>query len=108
MNHATLYIGIEKDSAGKPIDPEKRAQGLAFMRLAAARRFGGYTLTNCVGGWTNPANEVIEEGAVRLDLYTDVSVVNIKAFARDVMRELDQVGIVLEMQVSNAEYLEKA
>ncbi len=33
--------------------------------------FGGYTLTESVGGWVSPENELIEETSYKLEVITD-------------------------------------
>jgi hypothetical protein len=75
------------------------------LRKIAANMFGGYTLTHVEGGWVSPQGELIMEGAVRVDLYTDATREQIEAFARVCMGELSQAQVILEIQASSATLL---
>jgi len=96
----------KKDGSGQPLPPLVKGAGLHFLRRRAAERFGGYTLTNCAGGWINGTGELVEEGVIRLDLYTRAARKQIEKYARDCMRELHQASVVLEIEYSNANILD--
>ena len=102
MKHATLYVGVEKDGGGKPLNPVVKARAMLHIRKTAATMFGGYTLTHIEGGWVNPQGELIMEGAVRLDLYAEAANEQFGAFARLCMKELYQAQVILEIQESGA------
>lgn len=109
MRHVLLFVGIERDGDGKQIDPAVRSNALKELRESAAREFGGYTLSNAAGGWMNPEGKLIEEGTIRLDLYTTRHNEDVQDWARRVGAAfgqhsvlLDDAGNVYMLEVGNA------
>lgn len=96
MNRFICMIGIERDGHGARLKPELRAAAMLELRRLAARTFGGYTLTTAAGGWINGAGNLIEESAVRLEIFTDKPRAECDAFARAAGRMLDQAQVVTE------------
>jgi hypothetical protein len=105
MRHVALYVGIEKDGAGKQIDPEVRANALQAVRQSAAQEFGGYTISNAAGGWLNPEGKLIEEGSIRLDLYTTKGEVQVSRWAAQVGAMFGQQSVLLD-DAGNVEFVE--
>lgn len=98
MKRATLLIGIERDGDGVQLPDQVRSNGLAEVRTLAAREFGGYTLSNAAGGWINPQGVLVEEGAIRLDIYTDKPHADLFAFAREAGALFQQQSVVLDFE----------
>lgn len=96
MKRITLFIGIEKDGKGRQIPSHERANALKFLRTRAAFDFGGYTLANVEGGWVNAQGRLVEEGAIRLDVYSDTPIWVAYAFARAAGTRLRQDSVLLD------------
>lgn len=65
-------FGVGRDKDGLGILPSDREVGLNFIRQRAAHLFGGYTLYETTGGWTNGAGRLVEEeGRTLMVLTTD-------------------------------------
>lgn len=96
MKRVTLFIGIEKDGRGRQIPAHERANALLWLRKSAATTFGGYTLAHVEGGWINDSGLLVEEGAIRLDAYTQASLYDATSFARAAGTRLRQDSILLD------------
>ena len=94
MNHALVFLGIERDRFNAQIDPIKRAAALKEVRREAAHTFGGYTLANVEGGWVDPHGRLIEEGSIRLDLIASDRW-NVRSFAEYAGRALNQSSVLI-------------
>lgn len=93
MEMATLYVGIERDRAGRTIDPAIRALCCGQLRAEAVSRFGGYTLTNVEG-----AERDGPEAAIRLEvLYANRQ--EVREFARWAGRLFNQRSVLLSFGV---------
>lgn len=95
-NRAVLFVGIERDKSGGQLNAFQRARALTALRKDAAQTFGGYTLQNVEGGWTNEAGKLIEEAGVRLDIYTDKLLPTVHAFARRTADLFNQSSVLLD------------
>lgn len=107
-NRFICMVGIERDGAGKQLDARVRAEGMGALRRLAAERFGGYTMGTMAGGWINDAGALVEEGAVRFEIYTDKDRAYCAAFARDAGRLLNQAQVVFEFEPADFEFVECA
>jgi hypothetical protein len=96
MKRITFFIGIEKDGRGRQIPGHERANALLWLRKQAATMFGGYTLQNVEGGWINPSGALVEEGAIRLDIYSDSPRWKASVFARQAGARLRQDSVLLD------------
>jgi hypothetical protein len=96
MNRFTLLVGIERDGSGAQLGADLRARGMGALRQRAAELFGGYTLANAAGGWINGDGVLVEEGAVRLDVYTQEPRGVCADFAAWAGRLFGQTAVVFE------------
>jgi hypothetical protein len=96
MNRFTLLVGIERDGNGAQLDAQRRSEAMGALRSKAAEEFGGYTLSNAVGGWVNGDGVLVEEGAVRLDVYTQEPRGVCADFASWAGRLFGQTAVVFE------------
>ena len=96
MVRASIIVGIERDGQGVQLPVDVRANALKAVRDMAARRYGGYTLSNAAGGWVNSDGLLIEEGALRIDLFTDEPFARVRAFTRDVGALFNQAAVILD------------
>ncbi len=78
------------------LDAEVRAAALKRLRERAANVFGGYTLSNAAGGWRDDNGQLIEEGAIRLDIYTEEPYVRAKEFATEAKSLFNQTSVLLD------------
>lgn len=94
MQLFTVILGIEKDGAGKALNPETTPALVRALKLEAAQRFGGYSCDAVNGGWVNKDNELIEELSLRIQVqaahYAEVLV-----FARIAGRALGQSSVLI-------------
>lgn len=93
MRIATLYIGIERDRAGRQIDPVSRALYCGQLRAEAVDRFSGYTWANVEG-----AEREGPEATVRLEvLYANAN--DVRDFALWAGRLFDQASVLVAFGV---------
>lgn len=105
-NRFICFIGIELDGAGNQLDAKLRAKGMGAFRRLAAERFGGYTMGIMAGGWINGKGALVEEGAVRFEIYTDKDRAYCAQFARDAGRLLSQKYTLFEFAPANFEFMD--
>ena len=63
----TLFIGTERDAAGRTINPLVRRRAIQEIKREALDRFGGYSASFVFGGWRDAAGYVVEEKTLRLE-----------------------------------------
>lgn len=66
-------FGVGEDKYRKPIASVTLDQALGIICELAAKRFGGYTLYDTVGGWVNPkTNNLIKEPGMTLMVFCSI------------------------------------
>jgi hypothetical protein len=94
MRHHTLFIGIEKDRYGGTIDHAARVLALDALRRKAVDVFGGYSIFHGAGGYLNNSGQLVEEGMIRMDIYTALPEARVNEFAIEVGSALNQESIL--------------
>jgi hypothetical protein len=105
MNHLSVYLGIEKDGNGRQLNPLHRAEAMVALRALAVRRFGGYTLTHCQGVWLGP-DGLVEEGAVKLDIFTYQPRAYCVSFTREAGELFGQASVLMDYTLGAAQFVE--
>jgi len=90
-----ITFGLQYDRDNRTIDSFDRDKALFTIRRAAVADFGGYTLIDHVGGWINPAGQLVEEvsATIRLDFVNDLT--KAERYAKYIKRLLNQSAVVL-------------
>jgi len=111
MYKVIFYLGLERSADGAQLDPSVRAVGMGAVRRLLANTYGGYTIMNGAGGWTNDAGEVVEEGMVRVECYMSTeralpSRADVDRVAKELGALLHQHSVLVEWQRVDARMVE--
>lgn len=95
MQLFTLFIGLEKDGNGNPLDQLSAIDAIKAMKLEAAQLFGGYSISAVTGGWVNEKGLLIEEAAMRIEITASVTDGQIISFALRHAAALQQSSVLI-------------
>ena len=91
----TVHVGAGQDKDGMDIRNYERTDMLAHAKLRTARLFGGYSVSECFGGWVDPHGRIVEERAYRIEVSTDASFGLVWSWANEVRDIFRQTSVLL-------------
>lgn len=68
MKLFTMYIGLEKDRAGFPIKKNVRDFAVHMLKDKLITDFGGYSVTEAMGGFRHENGLIAEEKCLRVEV----------------------------------------
>lgn len=106
MKLFTMYVGLEKDKQGKPIDLHEQRLAIHLLKDKLANEFGGYSVGEVNGGYIHADKSLAEERALRIEVTaSDEQMPQIKECAsmfRDLFR---QESVLLNCTTIDSEFV---
>ena len=90
-----IVVGIGRDEDGEVIRDNDAFDALRNIRRIAATMFGGFTITQSLGGWLADDGELVTEVGRVITIATHHPASVVQEFARYACQELNQACVLL-------------
>lgn len=97
MFKVTITFGTEYDKNGERINPDRLGSAHYYqIREEICKQYGGYTLTNGLGGYCYEAGDLVEEDSTSISILMErVHYPDLEAVANSLKELFEQESVIL-------------
>lgn len=92
MKGYAFYIGLGTENSTDRSVPQYQ---IGWLKRTAVNRFGGYSLAIVDGGWVGPNGDLVEEKALRFEVFGDFTIDSMEDFGKEIKVVFRQQAVLV-------------